>query len=290
MWDYLIRGGLVVDGTSAPGRIADVGIRGGRIVEIGDLTTSVADKVLDATGLVVAPGFIDLHTHYDAQLNWDGYATPSSLHGVTTVFGGNCGFTLAPLRSRDADYTRRMMSQVEGMPLAALENGIDWKWETFREFLDGFEGRIGVNAGFLVGHCALRRYVLGEESLERESTDEEVKAIVALLHESLEAGGLGLSTTRSRTHPDHNGQPVPSRQASEEELLTLCRAVGEHPGTTLEAIFSGCVTSFSDEETELLVQMSVQAQRPLNWNALGVKGDADEERIRAPNASLVVGS
>ncbi len=279
MLDYLIRGGLVVDGTGSPGRVADVGIQGGRTVEIGDLTGRAADKVIDATGLVVAPGFIDLHTHYDAQLNWDGYATPSSLHGVTTVFGGNCGFTLAPLKARDADYTRRMMSQVEGMPLAALENGIDWKWETFSEFLDGFEGRIGVNAGFLVGHCALRRYVLGEESLERESTDAEVKALVALLHESLEAGGLGLSTTRSRTHPDHNGQPVPSRQASEEELLMLCRTVGEHAGTTLEAIFSGCVTSFSDEETELLAQMSVQAKRPLNWNALGVKGDSDEERI-----------
>jgi N-acyl-D-aspartate/D-glutamate deacylase len=177
-----------------------------------------------------------------------------------------------------------MMAQVEGMPLAALENGIDWSWESFDEYLGGLEGRIAVNAGFLVGHCALRRYVLGEESLERESTEGELKALVALLHQSLEAGGLGLSTTRSTTHPDHNGQPVPSRQASEEEVLALCRTVGEHAGTTLETIFSGCVTMFSDSEIELLAQMSAQANRPLNWNVLGIRGSAggelsDRERI-----------
>ncbi len=135
-----------------------------------------------------------------------------------------------------------------------------------------------MNAGFLVGHCALRRYVLGEESLDRESTEGEVQAMVSLLRESLSAGGLGFSTTRSTTHPDHTGRPVPSRRASEEELLTLCRAVGEHEGTTLEAIVSGCVSRFSDHEIDLLAQMSAQAGRPLNWNVLTVTGaDADTE-------------
>src|SRR6476469_8019682 len=160
MLDVVIRGGTLVDGTGAPSRRADVGIRDGRVVEIGKVGDEDAAETIDADGLVVAPGFVDPHTHYDAQLFWDGLATPSIWHGVTTVIGGNCGFTLAPLKERDADYTRRMMAQVEGMPLAALEDGLPWSWESFGEFLDALDGGVGVNAGFMVGHCALRRYVL----------------------------------------------------------------------------------------------------------------------------------
>ena len=160
MLDYLIKGGTVVDGTGREAFRGDVGIRGERIAAVGEVDEP-ARQTFDAAGLVVAPGFIDPHTHYDAQLYWDGYATPSSWHGVTSVVGGNCGFTLAPLKAPDADYTRRMMAKVEGMPLEALESGVEWSWESFAEYLDGLEGRIGVNAGFLVGHCALRRYVLG---------------------------------------------------------------------------------------------------------------------------------
>ena len=227
---------------------------------------------------MVTPGFVDPHTHYDAQLHWDGDATPSSEHGVTSVIGGNCGFTLAPIHVEDADYTRRMMAQVEGMPLAALEEGIDWSWDGFGEFFDRLDGRIAVNAGFLVGHCALRRYVMGGASLERSSDPDETRAIADLLHRCLEAGGLGLSTTRSSTHPDHEGNPVPSRQATEAEVLELCRVVGQHAGTTLEAITEGCLRLFSEHEIELLAQMSAQADRPLNWNVLAV-GAADGERI-----------
>ena len=285
MFDHLIRGGFVVDGTGMPGRRADIGIRAGRIEQIGTLNGADATNTFDATGLVVTPGFIDIHTHYDAQLHWDGYATPSSLHGVTTVIGGNCGFTLAPLKQRDADYTRRMMAQVEGMPLAALEEGLDWSWETFGDYLSRLDGRVAVNAGFLVGHCAIRRYVLGDASIEREATPTEVDEMVALLHESLAAGGLGFSTTRSRTHPDHLGGPVPSRQASEGEVLALCRAVADHPGTTLEAITSGCISGFNEEEIELFAQMSAHAGRALNWNVLNIggasAGTADEDETWA---------
>src|SRR5580704_5279982 len=276
--DYLIRGGSVVDGMGGAPRTADVGIRGDRIVAVGQVDEQAAETI-DAEGQLVTPGFVDPHTHYDAQLHWDGYATPSSNHGVTSVIGGNCGFTLAPIKSADADYARRMMAQVEGMPLAALEQGIEWNWETFGEFLDGFEGKIAVNAGFLVGHCAHRRYVMGDESLTRASTPEELEGIAAILHQSLEAGGLGLSTTRSSTHPDHQGNPVASRQATEEEVLTLCRVVGQHPGTTLEAILEGCLKGFTGDEVELLAQMSAQANRPINWNVLTISG-SDQQRTQ----------
>ncbi len=278
MLDYLISGGTVVDGTGAEPRQADIGIRGDRIVAVGDVDAA-AREVIDADGLFVAPGFVDPHTHYDAQLYWDGHATPSSWHGVTSVIGGNCGFTLAPLKSVDADYTRRMMAKVEGMPLEALEHGIEWSWETFEQYLRGLDGRIAVNAGFMVGHCALRRYVLGPEAVERTSTPEEVERIESLLRQSLAAGGLGLSTSRSSTHNDGDNRQVPSRAASEEELLRLCDVVGEFPGTSLEAIVEGCLRGFSEEEVELLAQMSARANRSLNWNVLTISS-GQEERVR----------
>ncbi len=275
MLDYLIKGGTIVDGSDREAVRGDVGIRGEHIAAVGEVD-GAAHQTIDAAGLVVAPGFIDPHTHYDAQLYWDGYATPSSWHGVTSVVGGNCGFTLAPLKAPDADYTRRMMAKVEGMPLEALESGVDWSWENFGQYLDGLEGRIGVNAGFLVGHCALRRYVLGAAATERPSNPAELDEIERLLRHSLEAGGLGFSTSRSSTHNDGDGCPVPSRAASEEEVLRLCRVVGEYPGTTLEAIVEGCLQGFSDQEVELLAGMSAQANRPLNWNVLTIAAGEDE--------------
>src|SRR4249919_3283982 len=196
MLDIVIHGGTLVDGTGAPAYRGDLGIKHGRIVAVGDIDEG-AQRVVDADGLVVTPGFVDPHTHYDAQLFWDPLASPSNVHGVTTVVGGNCGFTLAPLHSEDADYIRRMMAQVEGMPLAALEQGVPWSWETFAEYLGALDGNVGLNAGFLVGHCALRRYVRGAEAVEREATEAEVAAMVAELHTAIDAGGLGFSTTLS---------------------------------------------------------------------------------------------
>ncbi len=291
MLDYAIKGGTLVDGTGAPPRRADVGIRDGRIVAVGELDEPAA-QVVDATGLLVCPGFVDPHTHYDAQLYWDPFATPSSWHGVTSVIGGNCGFTLAPLKAPDADYTRRMMAKVEGMPLAALEAGVPWSWESFGEYLSGLDGRIAVNAGFMVGHCALRRYVMGEEAIGREAKPEEVDEMAAVLHQSLAAGGLGLSTTRSSTHNDGDSQPVASRWASEEELVTLCGVVGQHEGTALEAIVQGCLDGFSPAEIELLARMSSTARRPLNWNVLGVDPDdpgKTDRQLRASQRAREVG-
>jgi N-acyl-D-aspartate/D-glutamate deacylase len=274
MLDYAIKGGAIVDGTGGEAFRGDVGVSRGRIVEIvpGGGLSEEATTTLEADGLVVTPGFVDCHTHYDAQLYWDGFATPSNVHGVTTVFGGNCGFTLAPLRAEDADYTRRMMARVEGMSIPALEMGAPWDWETFGEYLGGLDGRIGVNAGFLVGHCALRRYVMGADATEREATEAEVAEMVRVLHDSLAAGGLGLSTTRSSTHMDGDERPVASRLASEDELLALCAAVGEHEGTTLEGIVEGCLRGFREDEADLLARISAAANRPINWNVLVVSG------------------
>ncbi|MCU1455027.1 MAG: N-acyl-D-aspartate/D-glutamate deacylase [Acidimicrobiales bacterium] len=269
MLDYVIRGGTVIDGSGRPGEVRDVGVRDGRIVALA-AADEPAQQVVDATGLIVCPGFIDPHTHYDAQLHWDPFATPSSEHGVTTVVGGNCGFTLAPIKAADVDYTSRMMARVEGMSLAALQEGVPWNWETFGDFLDRLDGAIGVNAGFLVGHCAVRRYVMGEDAVGSEATDEQLAAMCDLLAASIAAGGLGLSTTLSSTHSDGDGRPVASRWATHEELLALCRVVGEHPGTTLEGIVDGCLDQFADDEIDLLVAMSAAAGRPLNWNVLTV--------------------
>ncbi len=267
MFDLLIRGGTLVDGTGAPRRRADVAVSGGRVAAIGaDLGPARRD--VDASDRIVAPGFVDIHTHYDAQAFWDPTLSPSPLHGVTTAIGGNCGFSIAPLSEDAADYLKRMLARVEGMPLESLEAGVPWDWRGFGEYLDRLEGRLAIHAGFLVGHSALRRVVMGEEAVGREATAAETEAMAALLGESLAAGGLGFSSSNAPTHNDDRGRPVPSRFASRDELLALCRELRRHPGTCLE--FLPAVGLFSDDHVELMTAMSLAANRPLNWNVLGV--------------------
>lgn len=287
MLDHLVKGVTVVDGSGGPAYIADVGIRDGRIAVVGRVGEEARSSE-DASGLVLAPGFVDPHTHYDAQLFWDPYATPSLNHGVTTVAAGNCGFTLAPLnpdRPDDADYTRRMMAKVEGMSLVALEEGAPWNWRTFGDYLDALEGRIAVNAGFMVGHCALRRHVMGPDAVGGQPTDDQLARMVRLFHEAMDAGAWGFSTTQSSTHSDGDGQPVASRHARPAELLALARAVGEHEGTQIEAIVAGCLDRFSDPEIDLLVELSATAGRPLNWNVLTVDAAVPQRVPRQLSAS-----
>jgi N-acyl-D-aspartate/D-glutamate deacylase len=291
MLDKVIRGGTVVDGTGSPSRVADIGIKDGRIVAIGVVEQDAAE-VIDATGCIVTPGFVDPHTHYDAQLLWDPTASPSSVHGVTTIIGGNCGFTLAPLIPGDADYLRKMMSKVEGMPLAALENGTDWSWETFAEYLGRLEGNISVNAGFLVGHCAIRRYVMGPAAVGAEASEAHIDGMRAELAKSIKSGALGFSFTNSTSHSDGDGEPVASRWATHDELIALCEEVGLHEGTTLEGIVPGCLDRFADDEIELLGLMSAAANRPMNWNVLTVdsrEADRVPRQISAYDRSIELG-
>ena len=271
MLDIIIKNGRIIDGTGAPAFDGDVGIKDGRIVAIGRIDEP-AKQTIDAKGRIVSPGFVDVHTHYDAQVFWDGTLSPSCYHGVTTIFGGHCGFSIAPLSKDAAPYLLNMLSRVEGMPANSLEAGVPWDWQSFGEYLGKLDGKLGVNAGFMAGHSAIRRVVMGERAVGEKATPEELDRMKKLLAQSLSQGAMGFSSTVSPTHNDADGNPVPSRHASREELIELARVCRDHEGTSLE--FLPGVGRFSYETKQLMSDLSTAAQRPLNWNALNA-GDPE---------------
>lgn len=227
MLDLVIRNASICDGSGAPAFHGDVGVRGGRIVAVGEVSGE-ARETIDAHGQVLAPGFIDPHTHYDAQLVWDGLAQPSLEHGVTTVMPGNCSLSLAPLKAEHRELLGATFRKIEEMPKNAFDAGLTWKWESFGEYVDAIRAGLGVNLAPLVGHSLLRLWVMGEEARERAATDDEIGQMQALLAECLEAGAIGMSG--SWVDIDHENRPVPARLAEPKELDALCATLGAHGG------------------------------------------------------------
>jgi N-acyl-D-aspartate/D-glutamate deacylase len=285
MLDLKISGGDVVDGTSRGRFRADVGIRDGRIVALGVLTEEARETV-DATGLVVAPGFIDCHTHYDAQVFWDPTLSPSCYHGVTSIVGGFCGFSIAPITPDAANYIRPMLARVEGMPLTTLETAVPWgSWSSFGEFLDLIEGKVGLNVGFFCGHSPIRRIAMGQRAVGKRATRAELAQMKELLASSLREGALGFSSTIAPSHNDGDGRPVPSRWADFSELLELAAVVREFPGTGLELLPD---LEFDPEIVELMADFSIAGGRPVNWNVLVVSGEDRTETARRVERMLQV--
>jgi N-acyl-D-aspartate/D-glutamate deacylase len=229
----------------------------------------MAARTIDATGLVVSPGFVDVHTHYDAQVFWDPTLSPSPLHGVTTVVAGNCGISLAPLSTSTTDFLVGLLSRVEAIPLAALEQGLTFSWETFGDYMAAVENcRPAINIGFLAGHSAIRRSVMGPAASERPATEDEVATMRGLLADAISAGAMGFSSATAATHRDGAGTPTPPTFATEDELVALAGVCGDFPGTSVEFIPASAAYGFIPEEYELLTAMAKAAGRALNWNTV----------------------
>ncbi len=277
--DLVIRNGTVIDGTGAPGRRADVAIEGDRIISVGGIGSG--HRELDATGQVVTPGFIDIHTHYDAQVFWDPALTPSSWHGVTTVVGGNCGFSIAPCRPEHRSLIGRTLQHVEDMSLSTLEAGIPWDFETFPEYLDAVARRgVTLNYTAYVGHTAVRLFVMGDEGYERDQpTDEELCRMAEVVREAVAAGAAGFATSSAPTHSGDGGRPVPSRLADLHELEALLRPLGEL-GRGVAELTPGERISHAD-----VYELWSRVRCPMTWTALlTMRGSPFAPRMAELNA------
>jgi N-acyl-D-aspartate/D-glutamate deacylase len=274
--EIVIRGGTVIDGTGAPGRPADVAIADGRIVEVG--TGLSGGRSLDASGQVVAPGFIDIHTHYDAQVFWDAALTPSSLHGVTSVIAGNCGFSIAPIRADAVELMAHTLQHVEDMSFDTLSVGVPWnEFESFAQYLDAIERRgVTLNFGCYVGHTAVRLYVMGDDAYERAATPGEISAMQQVIADSLRAGAAGFATSANPAHNGDKGRPVPSRKADMDEVRALLKPVRE-VGKGVVAMLPGGVIPYED-----MITFQREVGRPLTWTALlSLDGSDYHEKIIA---------
>ncbi|MDE0607209.1 MAG: amidohydrolase family protein [Acidimicrobiaceae bacterium] len=232
MFDLLIRNGTVVDGTGSDRFTADVAITDGVIAAVGPDLQGEAREVIDAAGLLVTPGFVDVHTHYDGQVTWDETLEPTSLHGVTTLVMGNCGVGFAPVKPGAEEWLIQLMEGVEDIPGAALSEGIEWDWETFPEYLDALEQRRwSVDVGTQIPHGSVRAYVMGERGARNEdASPAEIEAMAQIVQEAVEAGALGVSTSRTIGHRAMDGEPVPGTFAAEDELFALGRALRDGEG------------------------------------------------------------
>ncbi len=291
--DLLIKNGTIIDGTGLPGYRADLGVRDGRIARIGRIDEQ-AVRTIDATDLIVTPGFIDVHTHYDVQLDWDPIASPSMQHGVTTVLTGNCGFTLYPAKPEDVDWLAGMLTRVEGMSREAMAEGFQWGGGNFEQYWSRLEGKLGLNVGGYVGHCAIRRMVMGDDASEREATAEEIAAMQELVRESMRQGAIGLSTSQLDLHVGEDGRGVPSNFASPEEIIALCAVLAEFPHGVIEIIPRSHSEGHDEADRALLLEMarvsgkaielgplSPAADHPMGWqNTLDFVREARAQGVR----------
>jgi len=266
-YDMVIRGGRVVDGTGMPGFSADVAIKDGRIAKLGRVNESAAREI-DADGCVVAPGFIDVHTHYDVQLDWDPIASPSCWHGITTVLTGNCGFSMAPAKAEDVPWLAAMLSRVEGMSKEALAEGFDFAGGSFDDFWTRLEGRIGVNAGGYVGHCAVRRWAMGDAASDRAATAEEIATMQGLVRSAMREGALGFSTSQIEIHVGEDGRGVPSNHATAEELLALASVLAEFDHGAIEIIPRSFAVGYDEADRQLLLDLYRVSGKPIELNIL----------------------
>ena len=266
-FDLVLKGGRVVDGCGLPGYTADVGIAGGRIARIGRIDAP-ARRSWNADGLVVAPGFIDVHTHYDVQLDWDPLATPSVWHGVTTVLAGNCGFTLAPARPQDVDWLAGMLTRVEGMSRAALAAGWRFAGGGFADYWGRLDGRLGVNVGSYVGHSAVRRFVMGEAASERAASPAEIAEMQELVRQGMREGAIGFSTSQVEIHRGEDGRPVPSNHAAPEEIVALCAVLAEFDRGAVEIIPRSFSEGYDEADRRLLLEIYRASGKPVELNPL----------------------
>ena len=275
--DLLIRNGKVVDGTGAPARRADVGVMNGKIVQVEKRIGDEANKTVEAEGLVVAPGFIDPHTHYDAQICWDGATTPSSWHGVTTVVMGNCGVGIAPCRPQAREIAMRDLVNVEAIPFEVLQAGITWDWESFPQYMDAAQRRKpSLNLAFLAPLTPFRHYVMGEASMDRAATPSELSRISALLGEAIDAGAFGFSSTLLNQHMGFGGRPLACRNASREELKAYCNLLRERGKGAIEFAMTRQIAVMEPPELELLDFMLDESRRPITFIALFDRDDLPE--------------
>ena len=262
MYDLIIKNGTVYDGTGRKPFFADVAIKGNKIVAIGELEES-SKEVIDAKGKIVAPGFVDIHTHYDGQVTWDPYLRPSTYHGVTTVVMGNCGVGFSPCKPEERDWLISLMEGVEDIPGTALHEGINWQWESFPEYLDTLEGKpLAIDVGTQIPHGAVRAYVMGQRGIDREeASQEEIEQMSQIVKEAIEAGAFGFSTSRTEKHKDSSGALTPSITAHKNELVSIAKSLGEIKSGVLQGI-----SDFYDFETEFNIfkEMSESSGRPIS--------------------------
>ena len=279
-YDLKITDGLIVDGTGATGFVGDVGIVNGKVVALGVAKES-ANQTIDASGQVVCPGFVDIHTHYDAQVLWDPMMSISPWHGVTTVVIGNCGFGVAPTQPEHRMLIMRTLEKVEGMSLDALQAGLgeQWPFETFSEYMDTLErSGLAINVGVLVGHTPVRIYVMGEEAVKREATAVEIEQMKTIVREAMAAGALGFATSKGEAHNGYDGLPVPSRQATNDEIDQLTGAMAESGRGILEVTPSFMTTNFFLKE---LGEIASRHNCPVSWGALlgGIMGPKSHREL-----------